>query len=253
MCHASPSDRKRYAFRENYRQHFHGNTAIDDNSRRFTDVTAISSAPAGARHIVSMYVCTQVCMNESMLVFTIACRCMVASLRCMNGISTNVLVHLHFRTLVRFTLRTLVGPPRSPITSTRAKHAIPPPTFPTSHTETLCPSLHTPLQSSTLPSSAAPKTLLHTISVCYPGFVSPVTLPSHEPSTTRTRRKGKTKTASCCEAWPRHEANGFGRPRSLQDLFSTTESLQVARHSLAHDGFQLASKFDPAKTQHKKF
>ena len=155
-----------------------------------------------------------------MLVFTCACRCMVASLRCMSGISTKVLVHLPFRTLVRFTLRTLVGPARSRLTSTRAKHAVPPPTFPTSHTETLCPSLHTPLQSSTLPSSAAPKTLLHTISIYHPGFVSPVTLLSHEPSTTRTRSEGRRKTAFCCEAGRRHEANGFlGRPRRLQDLF----------------------------------
>ena len=44
-----------------------------------------------------------------------------------------------------------------------------------------------------------------------------------------------------------------GRPRRLQDLFSSTESLQVARHPLAHDRFQLASKFDSAKPQHKNF
>ena len=188
-------------------------------------------------------------MNESMLIFTCARRCMVASLRCMRGISTKVLLHLPFRTRVRFTLRTLVDPPRSPLTSTRAKHAVPPPTFPTSHTpkRSVRPStLHynPPLG----PSSKAPKILLYTISVCPPGFASPVTLPSHEPSTTRTRSKGRTKTASCCEAGPRHEANGFlGRPRRLQDLFSTTESLQVARHPLAHDWFQLASKFDSAK------
>ena len=73
-------------------------------------------------------------MNENMLIFTCARRCMVASLRCMRGISTKVLLHLPFRTRVRFTLRTLVDPPRSPLTSTRAKHAVPPPTFPTSHT-----------------------------------------------------------------------------------------------------------------------
>ena len=73
-------------------------------------------------------------MNESMLTFTCACRCMVASLRCMSGISTKVLVHLPFRTLVRFTLRTLVGPPHSPLTSTLVQHAVPPPTFSISHT-----------------------------------------------------------------------------------------------------------------------
>ena len=73
-------------------------------------------------------------MNIGMLLFTCARRCMVASLRCMRGISTKVLLHLPFRTLVRFTLRTLVDPPRSPLTSTQAKHAVPPPTFPTSHT-----------------------------------------------------------------------------------------------------------------------
>ena len=90
-------------------------------------------APAGAHHIVSMYECTQVCMNTSMLIFTFACRCMVASLRCMSGILTNVLGHLPFRTLVRFTLHTVVGPPRSPLTNTRAQHAVPPPSYPTSH------------------------------------------------------------------------------------------------------------------------
>ena len=61
----------------------------------------------------------------------------VASLRCMSGISTKVLLHLSFRTFVRFTLRTLVGPPCSPLTSTRAQHQVPPPTFPTSHTRKL--------------------------------------------------------------------------------------------------------------------
>ena len=147
-------------------------------------------------------------------------------------------------------------PPRSPLTSTRAQHPVPPPTFPTSHTpkRSIRPStLHSnpPLG---LPLKLTPKILLHTISVCPPGFASPVTLPSHQPSTTRARTKTSTETASCCEAGGRHEANGFlGRPRRLQDLFSTTESLQVARHPLAHDWFQLASKFDSAKPQHKNF
>ena len=59
-CHAAPSVRKRYAFLENYSQHFHGNTAIDDNSGKFTFVTAIIFAPTGSR------VTLQACMNEHM-------------------------------------------------------------------------------------------------------------------------------------------------------------------------------------------
>ena len=92
-----------------------------------------------------MYECTQVCMNTSMLEFTFACRCMVASLRCMRGIPTNVLVHLPFRTLVRFTLRTLVGPPRSPLTSTCAKHEVPPPSQLRTHRNALSVSPHSTL------------------------------------------------------------------------------------------------------------
>ena len=104
-----------------------------------------------------------------------------------------------------------------------------------------------PLQSSTLPSSAAPKILLHTISVCPPGFASPVTLPSHPPSTAPTR---STKTASRCELGRRHETNGFlERPRRLQDVFSTTESLRVARHAHAQDWFQLANSIPPQNTK----
>ena len=193
-------------------------------------------------------------MNESMLVFTCACRCMVASLRWMSGILTKGL----FASPLPNTCSFHTAHPRWSNTISAHQHARPTrsstahlPNF--AHTETLYPSLHMPLQSSTLPSSAAPKILLHTISVCPPGFASPVTLLSHQPSTTRTRSKGRTKTASCCEAGPLHEANGFlGRPRRLEDLFSTTESLQVARHPLAHDWFQLASKFYAAKNPTQK-
>ena len=134
--------RQATAFLENYSQPSHGNTAINDNSRKFTNVAAMIFAPAGARHIVSMYERTQVCMNTSMLVFTFACRCMVASLRCIRGISTNVLVHLPFRTLVRFTLLTRVGPPRSPLTSTCDKHAVPPPSQLRTHRNALSVSPH---------------------------------------------------------------------------------------------------------------
>ena len=190
-----------------------------------------------------------------MLEFTCACRCMFASLRCMSGILTEGLLHLPFRNLVRFTLGTLVGPPRSPLTSTRAQHAVPPPTFPTSHTHRNAlsvPPLSTPILHSAFLCSSENPTAHY---ICLPSWICVTCHPSfHQPSTTRTRSKVRTKTASCCEAGPRHEADGFlGRPSRLQDLFSSTESLQVARHPLAHDWFQLASKIDSAKPQHKNF
>ena len=133
--------------------------------------------------------------------------------------------------LVHHVLR---SPARAPNSSTA---------FPTSHTPKRSIRLST-LHSNPpfgLPLKLTPKILLHTISACPP-------LPSHPPSTTHTRSKERTKTASCCEAGRRHEANGFlERPRRLQDAFSTTESLQVARHPLAHDRFQFVSKFDSTK------
>ena len=77
------------------------------------------------------------------------------------------------------------------------------------HTETLCPSLHTPLQSSIRPSSKAHSENPAAHHICLPTWICVITLPSHPPSTTHTQSKERTKTASCCEAGRRHEAEGF--------------------------------------------
>ena len=69
------------------------------------------------------------------------------------------------------------------------------------HTETIYPSLHTSLQSSTLPSSEAYSGNPAAHHICLPTWMCVTChLPSHQPSTTRTRSKVRTKTASCCEA-----------------------------------------------------
>ena len=157
-----------------------------------------------------------------MLVFTCACRCMVASMRCIRGILTEGLLHLSFRT-------------RSPLTSTRAQHAVPPPTFPT---------LHTPKR------SIRPSTLHSNPPLCLPlqlrksyctqylfalldlRHLSPF-LPTN-PAQHVHEVRGEKKTTSCCEAGPRHETDGFFGGQDACKICSRPQSRFKSRGTRSH-------------------
>ena len=257
MCHDSPSTSKRHAFPENCSQHFHENTAIDEQSGKFTDVTgiifcAIESAPH----------CKHVLMYMSVHEHRHACIHVCTSLRgCVLAIHAwhfnEIPFASPFRTLVLFTLRTLVGPLRSPLTSTGAQHAVPPSTFPTSHapTRSILPStLHSCPPLGLPPTALSENPAAHL--VCLPTWICVTCHPSIPPFFPQHIHevRGKQRPLLVVKLGDAvKQTVSLSVKDSCRICSQTTESLQVERHPLAHDWLQLASKFDSAKTRHKHF